>query len=121
MSETDRIIDLIQAGIKAEGLRQKAIANNVANLETPGYRRIDVKFEEILAKSLDSSEPVDLNELVLQICQPKKTPVKSNGNDVSLENEVGAMIKNSLRHQTYIRLLSKRYKQIELAINVGAR
>jgi len=48
------ITDLLEAGIKAEGLRQKAIAGNMANLETPGYRRIDVKFEELLAKVLDS-------------------------------------------------------------------
>jgi flagellar basal-body rod protein FlgB len=121
MTKTDNIIALIEAGIKAEGLRQKAIANNVANLETPGYRRIDVKFEEVLAKSLDSSDPIDLSKLEPEVYQPKKTPVKSNGNDVTLENEVGAMIKNSLRHQTFIRLLSKRYKQIELAINVSSR
>ncbi len=121
MSKTDSIIALIDAGIRAEGLRQKAIANNVANLETPGYRRIDVKFEELLAKSLDSTGSVDLSELEPQIYQPKQTLVKSNGNDVSLEGEVGAMIKNSLRYQTYIRLLNKRYRQIELAMNVGAR
>jgi len=121
MSKTDSIIALIEAGIRAEGLRQKAIANNVANLETPGYRRIDIKFEELLAKSIDSSGSVDLSELEPQIYQPKQTLVKSNGNDVSLENEVGAMIKNSLRYKTYIRLLNKRYRQIELAMNVGAR
>jgi flagellar basal-body rod protein FlgB len=121
MSKTDSIIALIEAGIRAEGLRQKAIANNVANLETPGYRRIDIKFEELLAKSLDSSGSVDLTELEPQIYQPKETPVKSNGNDVTFEGEVGAMIKNSLRYQTYIRLLNKRYRQIESAMNVGAR
>lgn len=121
MSETNSIISLIEAGIKAEGLRQKAIANNVANMETPGYRRIDVKFEEVLAKSLESSGSVDLNEIEPKIYQPKDTPVKSNGNDVGLENEVGEMIKNSLRYQTYIRLLNKRYKQIEMAISVGGR
>jgi len=121
MSKTDSIIALIEAGIRAEGLRQKAIANNVANLVTPGYRRINVKFEELLAKSLDSSGSVDLSELEPQIYQPKQTLVKSNGNDVSLEGEVGAMIKNSLRYKTYIRLLNKRYRQIELAMNVGAR
>ncbi len=119
MSKTDSIIALIDAGIRAEGLRQKAIANNVANLETPGYRRLDVKFEELLAKSLDSSGSVDLSELEPQIYRPKQTLVKSNGNDVSLEGEVGEMIKNSLRYKTYIRLLNKRYRQIELAINVG--
>ena len=121
MSKTSSIIALIEAGIRAESLRQKAIANNIANLETPGYRRIDVKFEELLAKSLDSSGSVDLSKLEPQIYQPKQTPVKSNGNDVSLENEVGAMIKNSLRYTTYIRLLKKKYMGIELAINVSAR
>jgi flagellar basal-body rod protein FlgB len=110
---------LIEAGIRAEGFRQKAIANNVANLETPGYRRIDVKFEELFAKSIDSSGAVDLRELEPQAYQPKQTPVKSNGNDVTLEAEVGAMIKNSLRYKTYIQLLKKKYSQIELAMNTG--
>lgn len=118
MSKTESIVDLIDAGIKAETLRQKAIANNIANLETPGYRRIDVKFEELLAKCLRSSKEFDLSEIEAQIYQPKQTPVKSNGNDVNLEIEVGQMIKNTLRHKTYIRLLSKKYNQIELAIGV---
>lgn len=121
MSKTNSIIALIEAGIKAEALRQKAIANNVANLETPGYRRIDVKFEELLAKSLDSSGSVDLSKLEPQIYRPRQTPVNSNGNDVTLENEVGEMIKNSLRYTTFIRLLNKKYRAIELAMNTGAR
>jgi len=118
MSKTESIVDLIDAGIKAETLRQKAIANNIANLETPGYRRIDVKFEELLARCLRSSKEFDLSEVEAQIYQPKQTPVKSNGNDVNLEIEVGQMIKNTLRHKAYIRLLSKKYNQIELAIGV---
>lgn len=121
MSKTNSIIALIEAGIRAEGLRQKAIANNVANIETPGYRRIDINFEELLAKLLDSSGSVDLSKLEPQIYRPRQTPVKSDGNDVSLENEVGAIIKNSLRYKTYIRLLNKKYRWIELAINVGAQ
>ena len=118
MSKTENILDLIDAGIKAETLRQKAIANNVANLETPGYRRIDVKFEELLARCLRSSGEFDLSEIEAQIYRPKQTPLNSNGNDVNLEAEIGQMIKNTLRHKTYIRLLSKKYNQIELAIGV---
>ena len=118
MSKTENILDLIDAGIKAETLRQKAIANNIANLETPGYRRVDVKFEELLAKCLRSSGEFDLSEVEAQIYRPKQTPVKSNGNDVNLEAEIGQMIKNTLRHKTYIRLLSKKYNQIELAISI---
>ena len=118
MSKTSNIIDIIAAGVKAESLRQKAIASNVANLQSPGYRRVDVKFKELLAKALDSSGTVDLSQIKAQIYQPKQTSVNSNGNDVSLEVEVGEMVKNTLRHKAYIRLLQKKYRQLELAINV---
>lgn len=119
MSKTSNIIDFLEAGIRAESLRQKTIANNIANLETPGYRRIGVKFEELLARALDSSGAADLSEMEALIYQPKQTPVKSNGNDVNLEVEVGEMVKNTLRHKVYIRVLSKKYRQMELAMNTG--
>ena len=64
MSKTNNIVDFLDAGIRAESLRQKAIAGNIANLETPGYRRIDVKFDELLARALDSSGSVDFNEIL---------------------------------------------------------
>ena len=118
MSKTSSIFDFLEAGIRAESLRQKAIANNIANLETPGYRRIDVKFEELLAKALNSPGSVELSELEPQIYQPLKTPVNSNGNDVSLESEVGQMVKNTLRYKAYIRLLNKKYNQMQLAMDV---
>ncbi len=119
MSTTNNIVDIIAAGVRAESLRQKTIANNVANLQTPGYRRVAVKFEELLAKALDSSGTVDLSDIELEIYEPQNTTVKSNGNDVSLEVEVGEMVKNTLRHKAYIRLLQKKYQQIELAIAVN--
>jgi len=113
------ITDLLEAGIKAEGLRQKAIAGNMANLETPGYRRIDVKFEELLAKVLDSGGEADLETARPELYQPKNTPLQSNGNDVSLEVEMGELIKNSLRYTAYVRLLQKKFSQIEAAINTS--
>jgi len=119
MSKTSNIIDFLEAGIRVESLRQKAIASNIANLETPGYRRIGVKFEELLAKALDSSGSADLSEIEAQIYQLNTTPVKSNGNDANLEVEVGEMVKNTLRHKVYIRALSKKYRQMELAISTG--
>ncbi len=118
MSQANNIVDILAAGVRAESLRQKTIANNVANLQTPGYRRVEVKFEELLAKALDSSGTVDLSDIELEIYQPQRTTVKSNGNDVSLEVEVGEMVKNTLRHKAYIRLLQKKYRQLELAMDV---
>jgi len=118
MDEISSTADLLAAAIKAEALRQKAIANNIANLETPGYRRVDVRFEELLAKAMDSEGRVDVNKVKAVLYQPKSTPVKANGNDVNLETEVGQMIKNTLRHETLVRLLAKKYRGIDKIINV---
>ena len=120
MSQVSNIVDFLEAGIRAESLRQKAIANNVANLKTPGYRRVDVKFEELLAKTLDSDGAADLDEAVPHLYLPKQTPVKSDGNDVSLEAEVGEMIKNSLRHKLFIRLLQRKYTAMQAAMKSPA-
>ena len=119
MASTDSIMDLLDAGMRAEGLRQKAVASNVANIETPGYRRVDVKFEQFLAKALQSSDSLDLDDVEPQLYQPRQTATKSNGNDVDLELEVGEMVKNSVRQKAFVRLLAKKYHQIDLAIDTG--
>lgn len=118
MPKINNIVDLLEAGIKTESLRQKTIASNIANLETPGYRRTDVNFEQLLAKAMDSSGKVDLREIEPLLHKPKNTPIKSNGNDVNLDVEVGEIVKNALRYKAYIRLLNKKYNQIDLAINI---
>jgi len=118
VSKVSNIVDFLEAGIRAEGLRQKAITNNVANLNTPGYRRVDVRFEQLLAKAMDSRGAADLDQITPELYRPMQTPVKSDGNDVNLEAEVGEMVKNTLRHRAYVRLLNKRYQQMQAAINV---
>ena len=118
MSRTESVFDFLDAGIRAETLRQKSIANNIANLETPGYRRLDVKFEEILSKALDSDGSVDLCDLEPELFNPKNTPLNDKGNDVNLESEIGQLIENSLRYKAYIRILNKKYNQIASAIDV---
>lgn len=116
MSKISGITDLIEAGIKAEGLKQKVIASNVANIQTPGYRRFDVKFGEILEKALSNGGDIDSEELEPDVFQPLNTEVNASGNDVNLEIEVGQMVENSIKHKAYTRLLAKKYRQIELAI-----
>ena len=118
MDKVSNTASLLAAGIKAEALRQKTIADNIANLETPGYRRGDVKFEELLAKAMDSQGNVDVTKVEPTVYQPRNTPVNANGNDVNLETEVGEMIKNSLRHKTLARLLHKKIKGLDAIINV---
>jgi flagellar basal-body rod protein FlgB len=111
------IVELLESGLKAETMRQQAMANNVANIQTPGYRRLDVQFEKLLAKALESGDEVDAEEIEPRLYQPKNTAVGTNGNDVNLEDEIGEMVKNSLRYKAFVRLMSKKFSQIDEAVN----
>jgi flagellar basal-body rod protein FlgB len=118
MPKINGIVNLIEAGIRAETVHQKVNASNVANMQTQGYRRMDVRFNELLAKALESPGKADSSDIEPQIYQPKTGPVNSNDNDVNMETEVGEMIKNSLRYKTYVRLLGRVYRQIDMAMEV---
>ena len=118
MPQSVDIVGLLDAGIKAEEARQRTIASNIANIETPGYRRLDVRFEELLAKALKSAHAAEVDHVEPEIFQPQNTPVRPNGNDVNMEMEIGAMLKNSSREMAFVRLLRKKFAQIENAITI---
>lgn len=114
----NNIFNSIEAALKAESLRQKAIASNIANLETPQYRSIDVKFEEMLDKAMQQADRGGAGDVEAQFYQPHTSPVDGKGNDVNLEAEIGKMVENTLRHKAYIRILNKKYQQMELAAKI---
>lgn len=116
MANAINTIDYLQAGIKAEGVRQQAIAGNIANMNTPGFRRVDIRFAETLRKALESNNELTGSELEAELFQPMTNPVDANGNDVIFDREVGEMIKNSLKHRTFTLLLKKKYRQMDDAI-----
>ena len=119
MSARDGVIEYIQAGLKAASMRQAAIANNIANLNTPGYRREAVEFEKLLAEALGSGGRVDLPEVAPRLIRPMTGPVNAVGNDVNMDMEVGELVKNASMYKVYLRLLSKLYQQMELAMQPG--
>ena len=110
------VIDYLEAALRATSLRQAAIANNIANLDTPGYRRSSVDFEERLAEALKTSRPVDLTRIAPEVVRTMTTPVKDNGNDVNMDQEVGELIKNTGQYKFYLRLMAKLYRQMAQAI-----
>ena len=110
------MIEYLEAAISGASLRQATIAGNIANINTPGYRRAAVAFEKHLAEAIAAGRSVDLGEMAKDIIRPMNTSVDANGNDVSLEVEIGEMVKNVLMQKTYLRLLGKKYRQMELAI-----
>jgi flagellar basal-body rod protein FlgB len=116
MGSGNGVIEWLQAGLRAASLRQAAIANNIANMNTPGYRRRMVEFEKRLAEALESGGRVDLGRIRPQVVEPGTGPLNGVGSDVRMETEVGELIKNVSTYKVYLRLLAKMYRQMELAM-----
>ena len=113
MGHGTSITSLLEVGLKASGSRGRAIASNLANLNTPGYRRYEVNFKKFLAEALRSAEPTQID---VDLIRPRTTEVRNNGNDVDLDMEVGDLVRNSSLHKTYMRIMAAQYRQMQLAM-----
>jgi flagellar basal-body rod protein FlgB len=115
---------LLGLAIDAAALRQQALAQNIANVNTPGYRRIDVSFEERIAALVDGSGQVrDPGKAGLATFRPFLQVAQADAADggVSLDTELAAMSENTLRHQVLVKALSRHLALIGTAINEGKR
>jgi flagellar basal-body rod protein FlgB len=101
-------------------LRQEAIASNIANAETPGYRRLDVSadFAEQLKARLRTGDLHRAGEEVQAtlIQDPHARAVRPDGNSVEIENELLAMNKNAVEYEFLTEVVSRNIKQLKMAI-----
>jgi flagellar basal-body rod protein FlgB len=100
-------------------LRQAAISANLAHLETPNYKRIDVApaFEQQLQRAVAQGKPavVAAMEPTLAI-DPTAVANRRDGNTVDLENEMYQMYRNSLEHALETQLVSGHLLKMRMAI-----
>lgn len=100
-------------------LRQEAIANNIANLETPGYRRIDLAptFEAELEQACASGDPEEINSLKPTLAVDTTAVASSrDGNTVHLQNELMEMNENAVAHSLETELVSGMLQRMQMAI-----
>jgi len=106
--------------LDASALRQEAIASNIANAETPGYRRLDVATdfaEQLKARTLTGDLNRDGDDLKPTLAQdPHARAVRPDGNSVEIEHELLAMNKNSVEYEFLTEVVSKNIKQLKMAI-----
>ena len=107
---TKRLLD-------AAALRQEALAANIANAETPGYRRVDLEqsFATEFAARLRAGEtasapPPRLGE------DNAATSERADGNNVEVDKELLAMGKNGAEFETLTEFVSGSLKQLRMAI-----
>jgi len=116
MADRISVETVLAKALEAAAMRQRITANNLANVDTPGFRAREVKFEEMLGKALESGDAAKLAELSPEILVSEDAAVGADGNSVTLEREVAQMVKNSLMYKMYMRLLQRRYRKLEMAI-----
>ena len=100
-------------------LRQEAISNNLANLETPGYRRVDVasSFQNELQRACASGDAQRIAELKPSLAiDTNAVPNSKDGNTVNFENEMLQMNQNTTAHALETQLVSHQLMRMRLAI-----
>lgn len=133
---TNQMIKILEKGLEGTTKRQKVISNNMANADTPGFKRSDVSFENTL-KSVIAAQPqaqglsmkVTNGRHIVPNPDPANYPFltvsdnsvsyRADGNNVDIEREVVEMNKNSGTHAAITNLISGEFSFIRDAIDTS--
>lgn len=114
----------LRQALDGAAARQGVAAENLANLETPGYRPRRVDFESQLKAALEAAESGDLADL--ERIRPQRTvytgpALRRDGNAVDLETEMSQLVESGLQYQVLTRLLSRRLQMLRSVATEGGR
>lgn len=117
MNEISRSLGALQRALDAVWQRDRAVRSNLAHLNTPGYKRVEVRFESLLAERLGRG-PVD--PAAFQQVQPKvvvdASPGRADGNNVQLEREIADLERNRIHFEALTEITSMRIQGMRNAI-----
>jgi flagellar basal-body rod protein FlgB len=105
--------------LDATALRQEAIASNIANSETAGYRRVDLNrdFATQLKAAAGFGQLASVENLRPALAEDHTArTVRPDGNTVEIDRELLAMNRNAMEHEFLAEVISRDIKQLRLAI-----
>lgn len=115
----DKSINLLEKMLDVSATKHKVIANNIANINTPGYKKMEVSFAEQLEKVIKDTSANKFDALQPKIVVSKEDTngaVRNDGNNVDMDKEVSALMKNTLSYNVYTQLLAKKMELVKSAI-----
>ncbi|OUM96987.1 MAG: flagellar basal-body rod protein FlgB [Thermobacillus sp. ZCTH02-B1] len=123
---------LLRTAISAAEVRQQVIADNIANVDTPGFKRSEVLFEELLAEQLGKRTesklelrrtharhiPAGRGAGVVRprIVMDETTRMNNNDNNVDIDREMALLAKNQLRYNAMIQQLNHKISMLRIGI-----
>ncbi len=127
---------LLEKALDVETVRRRVIANNVANVDVPHFRRSEVNFESELRRVIRGNQDPD-NKLPALMSDSRHIPFyterdirgvrprinldyttsyRNDGNNVDIEKEMVDAAKNMMRYNTYVSGLNHNFKMLKLSM-----
>lgn len=101
----------VSSALDGLALRQRVIANNVANINTPGFHAGRVEFEDALASAVSDGEGA-----VVATEKTSLEPTNTNGNNVNLDTETLQNIDTNLRYQLATQAIDGQFAAMRIAM-----
>jgi flagellar basal-body rod protein FlgB len=126
--------DLLHAGLEASWLRNSVIRNNIANVETPGFKASDVEFENVFRQAIEDSQFGFINKRTRPqhidfsgssgvvkpiIVKRQDLSMRYDENNVDIEDENVKLAQNSILYNTMVSKLNSDLSRLKMAINGG--
>jgi flagellar basal-body rod protein FlgB len=138
-SSFDKSLDLLKRGMDVSLLRYNITANNIANAETPNFKRSSVSFESELKRMLDLEKKQPPFEGALMYDRSKDmfrarnssevkprvtldylTTSKNNGNNVDIEEEIMTATNTQLLYQAMLTSVNGAFQRVNIALSMRA-
>ncbi len=111
----DTVHVALERAIQGSGLRHEALAENIANVNTPGYRRQDVDFHTALQQAMPGGE-ASLAAAPIGAAVDAAAPMRADGNSVDVDVENANLAQNALEYEALATVLKTRNQIIEIAL-----
>ena len=119
-------INVLDKAMDASWIRNEAISNNIANADTPGYKRQDVNFETQLAKALHSSRYTSMDAKVHNVKLSRLNPIaytdysgfsyRIDGNNVDPDAEGVYLAKNQVVYRGLELSVNQEFKNLQAVL-----
>ena len=122
-------INVLDKAADASWLRNEAISNNIANVDTPNYKRQDVSFETELQHALRSSKYVSLDDKVESLNSGRLSHIEPrtyidhagfsyrlDGNNVDIDTENVELASNQIKYNALVQSIDQEFKNIKSVI-----
>ncbi len=112
-------INILEKGMQGTVLRNEVIQNNIANADTPGFKRSDVKFESFLKDAIDEASTTGVLNLdkVKPMIIEQGFNYRLDENNVDIETEMVNLYQNSAKYDMLVSSVNNHYKRINAVLS----